>query len=65
MLARDYLRERADEYRNALKNRGAKVDLDRFIELDAERRRNIVQVESLKNQRNVASQEIAALKKNK
>src|SRR5688500_11700913 len=65
MLGRDYLRERADDYRIALQNRGSKVDLDRFIEVDAERRRIIVQVESLKNQRNVASQEIATLKKNK
>jgi seryl-tRNA synthetase len=65
MLGRDYLRERADDYRIALQNRGSKVDLDRFIQVDAERRRIIVQVESLKNQRNVASQEIATLKKNK
>ena len=65
MLGRDYLRERADEYRIALRNRGASVDLDRFVEADAERRRIIVQVEALKNQRNVASQEIATLKKNK
>src|SRR5258708_88500 len=65
MLARDFLREHTDDYRLALKNRGAKVDLERFLELDAERRRTIAQVEQLKNQRNVASQEIAALKKNK
>lgn len=65
MLARDYLREHADEYRIALQNRGATVDLDRFIEIDAERRRLIGAVEALKNQRNVASQEIATLKKNK
>jgi len=65
MLAREYLREQADEYRAALKNRGSKVDLDRFIDLDVERRRTIAQVETLKNQRNVASQEIATLKKNK
>src|ERR1043166_201270 len=65
MLAREYLREHADEYRIALKNRGAKVDLDTFVEFDAERRRTITRVETLKNQRNVASQEIAALKKNK
>jgi seryl-tRNA synthetase len=65
MLSRDYLRERADEYRQALKNRGASADIERFLEVDAERRRIIVQVETLKNQRNVASQEIAALKKNK
>ncbi len=65
MLAREYLRENADQYRTALKNRGATVDIERFLELDAERRRIIVQVEALKNQRNVASQEIAKLKKAK
>ena len=65
MLSREYLREHADDYRQALKNRGAKVDIERFLDLDGERRRTIAQVEALKNQRNVASQEIAALKKNK
>ncbi len=65
MLAREYLREHADEYRQALKNRGAKVDLDRFLELDVERRRVISEVEQLKAKRNAASQEIATLKKNK
>ena len=65
MLARDYLREHADEYRSALKNRGARVDIERFLELDAERRRSIASVEQLKAQRNAASQEIATLKKNK
>ncbi|HEV2721663.1 MAG TPA: serine--tRNA ligase [Thermoanaerobaculia bacterium] len=65
MLSREYLRERTDDYRNALKNRGAAVDLERFLELDAERRRTITQVEGLKAQRNAASQEIAQLKKAK
>ncbi|HUJ16040.1 MAG TPA: serine--tRNA ligase [Thermoanaerobaculia bacterium] len=65
MLSREYLREHADEYRAALKNRGSKVDLQRFVDLDGERRKTIARVETLKNQRNVASQEIAALKKNK
>ncbi len=65
MLSREYLREHSDEVRSALKNRNAKADLDRFLAVDAERRRTIAQVEALKNQRNVASQEIAALKKNK
>ena len=65
MLAREYLRENADSYRQALKNRGASVDLDRFLELDAERRRTIAEVEQLKAKKNAASQEIATLKKNK
>jgi len=63
MLSREYLRERTDDYRTALKNRGTTVDLERFLELDAERRRTITQVEALKAQRNAASQEIAQLKK--
>jgi seryl-tRNA synthetase len=65
MLSREYLRERADDYRQALANRNATVALDRFLEVDADRRRTIARVEALKNQRNVASQEIASLKKNK
>jgi seryl-tRNA synthetase len=65
MLSREYLREHADDYRAALKNRGAKVDFDRFLDLEGERRRTITRVETLKNQRNVASQEIATLKKSK
>ncbi|HEX8618039.1 MAG TPA: serine--tRNA ligase [Thermoanaerobaculia bacterium] len=65
MLAREYLREHADQYREALKNRGANVDLERFMELDVERRRAIAAVEQLKAKKNAASQEIATLKKNK
>jgi seryl-tRNA synthetase len=65
MLSREYLREHADDYRAALKSRGAKVDFDRFLTIDANRRSTIAQVETLKNQRNVASQEIATLKKSK
>ncbi len=65
MLSRDYLREHSDDYRTALKNRGSAVEIDRWLELDSERRRIIVQVEALKNQRNVASQEIANLKKSR
>ncbi|HSP33254.1 MAG TPA: serine--tRNA ligase [Thermoanaerobaculia bacterium] len=65
MLSREYLRENPDAYRAVLQKRGARVDIERFLELDAERRRTIVQVETLKNQRNVASQEIAQLKKSK
>jgi seryl-tRNA synthetase len=65
MLSREYLRERTDDYRQALKNRGAEVDLERFLELDGERRRAIQEVEALKARKNAASQEIATLKKNR
>jgi len=65
MLSREYLRDHADQYRAALKKRGMQVDFDRFLDLDAERRRTIARVETLKNQRNTASQQIATLKKSK
>lgn len=65
MISREFLREHADSYREALRNRGMSVGLDEFLELDAERRRIIAAVEALKNQRNVASHEIARLKKAK
>jgi seryl-tRNA synthetase len=65
MLSREYLRENADAYRQALKNRGSKADLDRYLEIEADRRRTIAAVEQLKARKNAASQEIATLKKNK
>ncbi len=65
MLSREYLRDETDHYREALKKRGATVDLEKFAELDRERRSTIGQVEQLKAQRNSASQEIANLKKNR
>lgn len=65
MLARDYIREHTDEFRKGMSDRGATVDIDHYLELDAERRRVITEVEALKNQRNTASQEIATLKKAK
>ena len=63
MLSREYLRTRTDDYRQSLADRRAVVDLDAFLELEAERRQTLQEVESLKNQRNLASQEIARLKK--
>jgi seryl-tRNA synthetase len=63
MLSRDYLRENADDYRRALASRNTTADIDRFLELDSERRRIITTVETLKGKRNSASQEIAVLKK--
>lgn len=65
MLSREYLREKTDDYRRALENRRATVDLERFVTLDADRRATIARGEALKAQKNAASQEIATLKKNK
>lgn len=65
MLSREYLRERTDEYRESLRKRGASVPLEKFLELEAERRRVITGVETLKAKRNSASLQIAELKKSK
>ena len=61
MLSREYLREKTDDYRRALENRRARVDLERFVTLDADRRATIARGEALKAQKNAASQEIATL----
>ncbi len=63
MLDIKWVREHLDEVEQALKNRGAKIDLSRFKELDSKRRKMIVEVEQFKSKRNVASGEIAKLKK--
>jgi seryl-tRNA synthetase len=63
MLSREYLREHADAYRTALKNRGANVDLDRVLELLSDRVTALVHVQRLKAYRNSTSQQIATMKK--
>src|ERR1051325_5009591 len=65
MLSRDYLREHADEYRATLQNRGASVDLERFLELERDRRAAIYDVEQKKKDRNEISELIAGLKRQK
>jgi len=63
MLDLKWVREHLDVVEEALEHRNSKVDLTRFKELDASRRELIVEVEQLKNRRNVVSGEIARLKK--
>jgi len=63
MLDLRWVRENLDIVQEALDKRNAKVDLSRFRELDGERRQLIIEVEQLKNRRNVVSGEIAKLKK--
>jgi seryl-tRNA synthetase len=67
MLDLNYVRENLDlvARRLALRGPNAAAGLDRFRELDAERRRSLTEVETLRNRRNTASDEIARLKKNK
>ncbi len=62
MLDLNFVRENLEQVRTALKNREFPVDsLDRFVELDAERRRVIAEADKINQLRNSSSKEIGAL----
>lgn len=62
MLDINFVRENLDEVKRALRSRNHPTDeLDRFMELDAERRRLIGEADSLNQKRNAASKEIGEL----
>lgn len=66
MLDRKFLRNNYEVASQLLKTRGvAGETLEEYRQLDVERRELLVQVEELKQSRNTASQEIAALKREK
>jgi len=58
-----FVRSNPDKVREALQKRGAEVGLDKFLELEEQRRQKLVEVENLKNRRNTVSEEIGRLKK--
>ena len=62
MLSIQTLRERTDEVRQALADRGTEAPLDRILELDAERRGLLQDVETLRAERNAASKLIGGAK---
>lgn len=63
MLDLKYIRNNIEFLKGILKNRNAKIDLDRFEQLDEERRELLSEVETLKYKRNNASQEVGKLKR--
>ena len=58
-----YFREHLGEIEKMLRNRNARLDLDAFRQIDAERRQRITSVERLKAERNKGSEEVGRLKK--
>jgi len=65
MLDLKFIRENQGVVKEALKNRGIKLDIDECLKLDEERRKLLVETEQLKYERNKASDEIAGLMKEK
>ena len=63
MLDLKYIRNNIEFLKGILENRNAKIDLDRFEQLDEERRELLSEVETLKFKRNNASQEVGRLKR--
>ena len=62
MLDLRLFRDDPDRVRAAMARRGSDIDIDRVIELDAERRRIVTEVEALKQERNLASKQIGQRK---
>jgi seryl-tRNA synthetase len=65
MLDRKIIRKEPDRVREGIKRKGADFDLDSFLSLDERVRTLIQEAERLKHERNVASQEISRIKKEK
>ncbi|MDN5346559.1 MAG: seryl-tRNA synthetase [Clostridia bacterium] len=63
MLDIKEIRRDPERIAKGLARRGLQAALDEFLEIDARRRSLLVEVEGLKNKRNIVSAEIAALKK--
>jgi len=63
MLDLKFIRENVELVRQAIANKGEKVDLDRLLELDGQRRALLAEGEALKAQRNKVSESIAVMKK--
>lgn len=63
MLDLKFIRENTNLVKQAVQNKREKVDIDKLIALDSQRRELLQKVEKLKQERNTASQAIAKLKK--
>lgn len=63
MIDLGYFREHLEEIEQMLRNRGAKLDLNEFRAIDADRRQRITATERLKAERNKGSEEVGRLKK--
>ena len=63
MLEIKFVRQNLEHVQQALENRGGSADWQAFIQADNQRKHVLGEIEELRHQRNVVSDEIAALKK--
>lgn len=57
------LKEQPEILRDAIKNRGADIDLDEIVELDKKRRASITELQELRKERNAVSEKVGILKR--
>jgi len=65
MLEVKFVRQYIEHVEISLQNRGETVDLETFKQCDAERKALLLEIEDLRHRRNVVTEQIAAMKKNK
>ena len=65
MLDLKYLRQNMEFVRRKMTDRGQSIAFDRFLALDDRRRNILMEVETLRSERNNVSKEIGDLKKKK
>jgi seryl-tRNA synthetase len=63
MHDRKTLRENPEIFRKGVADRGADVDIDRLLELDARWRELVTEIDDMKHMKNLTSTEVAELKK--
>jgi seryl-tRNA synthetase len=63
MLDIKYLRQNLDQVRERLQQRGQDIDLENILQLDADRRNTLLEVETLRSERNAVSKAIGEKKK--
>ena len=65
MLELKFVRQNLKQIETSLENRGESADLESFIACDAQRKTLLLEIEDLRHRRNVVSEKIAAMKRNK
>jgi len=65
MLEVKFVRQYIEHVEISLQNRGETVDLETFKQCDAKRKTLLLEIEDLRHRRNVVTEQIAAMKKNK
>ncbi|MBW2603943.1 MAG: serine--tRNA ligase [Deltaproteobacteria bacterium] len=65
MLEIKFVRQNLKQIEKSLENRGETADLESFKHCDTKRKSLLLEIEDLRHRRNVVSEQIAAMKKNK